>query len=185
MLRITGGIFRGRVIKAIESKDLRPTTSFFREWLFNVLNNITDIENTKLLDLFAGSGIVGFEFLSRGADKVIYVESAAKVITQLKDNTRNLKIEAKSVIRQQDAVAYLDQQTEWRDCNFIFLDPPYQADLPNKILAAITENTTQKDDLIIIIEARSGYPFIIPSGWVIFKQKSTGTTSMTIITPIS
>jgi len=184
MLRITGGIFRGRVIKAIESKDLRPTTSFFREWLFNVLNNITDIENAELLDLFAGSGIVGYEFLSRGAGKVIYVESAPKVVNQLRDNIRNLKVEAKSIIRQQDALAYLEQQNEWQNCNFIFLDPPYQADLPNKVLSVITEKSQLKEELIIIIEAQTGYNLTIPAGWEIFKQKSTGTTTMSIITPL-
>jgi len=183
MLRITGGIFRGRIIKAIDSKDLRPTTSFFREWLFNVLNNITDIENASILDLFSGSGIVGFEFLSRGAADVIFVESSAKVGFQLKDNIRNLNLESKVKIRQQDVSSFLESQTEWQTCNFIFMDPPYQADLPNKVLTLISENKKNREIPIIIIESQSKYQLAIPGDWLLFKQKSTGTTTMSILKP--
>lgn len=184
MLRITGGIFRGRTIKAIDSKDLRPTTSFFREWLFNVLNNIADIENSSILDLFSGSGIVGFEFLSRGAADVIFVEASAKVGFQLKDNARNLNLESKVKIRQQDVVSFLSSQMEWQNCNFIFMDPPYQADLPNKVLSLISENQKNKAKPIIIIESQSKYQLSIPGNWLLFKQKSTGTTTMSILKPV-
>ena len=77
MIKICSGKKKGRVIKVIQAKDLRPTTSFCREWLFNILRNFT-YEEANILDLFGGSGITGMEFLSNGAGGVTFVEKTSR-----------------------------------------------------------------------------------------------------------
>lgn len=121
-VRIIGGQWRRRVLKFPDSEGLRPTPDRVRETLFNWLGQ--DLDGWRCLDLFAGSGALGFEAASRGAAKVVMVEQVPRVLAALHENARLIGAEAALEIRRGDAIQYLSSTKEKFD--LIFLDPPYK-----------------------------------------------------------
>ena len=121
-LRIIGGEWRRRVLKFPESEGLRPTPDRVRETLFNWLGQ--DLTGLSCLDLFAGSGALGLEAASRGAAKVVMVETAPKVAQALADNARLLGAGGRVEVLRQDAVKFAT--TTPLRFDVIFLDPPYR-----------------------------------------------------------
>jgi 16S rRNA (guanine966-N2)-methyltransferase len=120
-VRIIGGQWRRRVLRFPDSEGLRPTPDRVRETLFNWLGQALDGQHC--LDLFAGSGALGFEAASRGAARVVMVELGSRVLASLNDNAELLKTTAQVEIRRADALQYLASTTAKFD--LIFLDPPY------------------------------------------------------------
>jgi 16S rRNA (guanine966-N2)-methyltransferase len=120
-VRIIGGQWRRRVLRFPESEGLRPTPDRVRETLFNWLGQTLDGQHC--LDLFAGSGALGFEAASRGAARVVMVEMTPRVLASLNDNAELLKATAQVEIRRMDALQYLSSTQAKFD--LIFLDPPY------------------------------------------------------------
>jgi 16S rRNA (guanine966-N2)-methyltransferase len=121
-VRIIGGEWRRRVLRFPDSIGLRPTPDRVRETLFNWLGQ--DLGGLRCLDLFAGSGALGFEAASRGAAQVVMIESAPKVVDSLKNNWQMLGNPAQVEIVRGDAVQYLTSTSQQFD--LIFLDPPYR-----------------------------------------------------------
>lgn len=121
-MRIVGGQFRRRILKFPESEGLRPTPDRVRETLFNWLGQ--DLDGWHCLDLFAGSGALGFEAASRGATRVVMVEQAPKVLAALHENREVLNKPAAVEIIRADALQYLASTKTKFD--LIFLDPPYK-----------------------------------------------------------
>ena len=121
-LRIIGGEWRRRVLRFPEAEGLRPTPDRVRETLFNWLGQ--DCSGMTCLDLFAGSGALGFEAASRGAEKVLMVESAPKVAEALQTNARLLAAEDRVEVLRQDAVKFASSTPLRFD--LVFLDPPYR-----------------------------------------------------------
>lgn len=136
-LRIIGGEWRSRQFPFIEVSGLRPTPDRVRETLFNWLQG--DIVGARCLDLFAGSGAIAFEALSRRAAEVVMVEKHAKVAQQLRDNLRLLEgnAESRAKVVNRDALRYLEQSPEPFD--LIFLDPPYRKGFLPNVLDQITQ----------------------------------------------
>ena len=126
-MRIIAGQYRSRPLKSLPGMDLRPTSDRLRETLFNVLAASSTLAGSMWLDLFAGTGAVGIEALSRGARQVYFVESERKHARWLRENLRSLKIgEWFEVVEREVAVA-LPLLTESAEvCDFCFLDPPYR-----------------------------------------------------------
>ena len=120
-LRIIGGRYRRRILRFPDSEGLRPTTDRVRETLFNWLGQ--DLAGEHCLDLFAGSGALGFEALSRGAARVVMVEPASKVIAALHENAKMLENPPGIEIIRGDALQYLASTKSKFD--LIFLDPPF------------------------------------------------------------
>ena len=120
-LRIVGGRFRRRILRFPDSEGLRPTPDRVRETLFNWLGQ--DLAGQACLDLFAGSGALGFEALSRGAARVVLVEPAAKAVAALHENARMLGNPPGMEIIRGDALQYLASTKSKFD--LIFLDPPF------------------------------------------------------------
>jgi 16S rRNA (guanine966-N2)-methyltransferase len=123
-VRIIGGQWRSRVIRFPPAADLRPTPDRVRETLFNWLGQRLD--GLVCLDLFAGSGALGFEALSRGAARVVMVESDRGVAMALRESAKLLEAAGADVVPG-DAIGYLERGTERFDV--VFLDPPYSSDL--------------------------------------------------------
>ena len=126
-MRIIAGAYRSRPLKSLPGFDLRPTSDRLRETLFNVLASSSTLEGSVWLDLFAGTGAVGIEALSRGARHVYFVESDRKHARLLRENLRSLHIgEGFDVIERKvaEALPWLDASNGV--CDFCFLDPPYQ-----------------------------------------------------------
>ncbi|MEG2281685.1 MAG: RsmD family RNA methyltransferase, partial [Rikenellaceae bacterium] len=121
-MRIVGGKYRGRVITPPSSFKARPTTDFAKENLFNVLNNIIDFEECDVLDLFAGTGAIGYEFASRGAKKVTSIESDFHHSRFIAETIEKLEIENMSVVKTNAFVFVKRVKASW---DIIFADPPY------------------------------------------------------------
>jgi 16S rRNA (guanine(966)-N(2))-methyltransferase RsmD len=126
-MRIIAGAYRSRSLKSLPGLDLRPTSDRLRETLFNVLAATCALEGSVWLDLFAGTGAVGIEALSRGARQVYFVESERKHARLLRENLATLKIiEGFEVYESEVASALRSLDASGEMCDFCFLDPPYQ-----------------------------------------------------------
>jgi len=128
-MRVIAGKYRSRTLRSLPGLDLRPTTDRLRETLFDVLTagNPSALEGTTWLDLFAGTGAVGIEALSRGAAQVIFVESAARAASLIRQNLGSLRVEPASFrIIQNDVEKTLRHISGDERADFIFLDPPYR-----------------------------------------------------------
>ena len=121
-VRIIGGIYRRRVLKFPDSEGLRPTPDRVRETLFNWLGQ--ELDGQHCLDLFAGSGALGFEAASRGAARVVMLEQAPRVLAALRENAEMLQNPPEIEIKRGDALQYLASTTAKFD--LLFLDPPYK-----------------------------------------------------------
>ena len=129
-VRIIGGQWRSRVIRFPPAAELRPTPDRVRETLFNWLGQRLD--GLACLDLFAGSGALGFEALSRGAARVVMVESDRTVVAALRESAKLLGAEGAEIVAS-EAMAYLERSAQQFD--IVFLDPPFASDLAAKAMA--------------------------------------------------
>lgn len=146
-VRIIGGQFRRRILKFPDSTGLRPTPDRVRETLFNWLGQ--ELDGWACLDLFAGSGALGFEAASRGAARVVMIEQAPAVLAALHENHESLHKPATIEIRRGDALQYLASATAKFD--LIFLDPPYNKGwIPRlePLLAGVAN-----EDTVVYVEA--------------------------------
>ena len=175
--RIIGGKWRGRKITFDDAEGLRPTTDRIRETVFNWLQSC--IYQSVCLDVFAGSGVLGFEALSRGADKVVFIEKNKKTVNRLKDNISTLNASGASVFHQ-DALIWLrstQQQQEQQvkqKFNLVFLDPPFHSDLLVKASALLVSSGCLTEDAIIYVEHNVDANIVIPENWFCLKEKKAG-----------
>ena len=147
-LRIIGGEWRSRKLPFVDAPGLRPTPDRIRETLFNWLQG--DVHGANCIDMFAGSGALGLEALSRGAKDVIFIEKNAACATQLKDNLALLNVEAK--VLQSDALSFLTLlEKPEKAFDLVFLDPPYRQGLIEKSLSyLVNENLINEHSLIYL-----------------------------------
>ena len=161
-MRIIAGKFRSRRLGSIRGTDIRPTSDRLRETLFNVLSagNPAALEGSVWLDLFAGSGAVGIEAISRGAAMVYFVESSKPAVELIRRNLQPLGVAGKSQILQQNvehAIPLLDRQRVRPD--FIFLDPPYPLrEAYQRTLTALGNSTMIEGALIVTEHERKFDP---------------------------
>ena len=170
MLRIIGGTWRGRKLRFPASAAIRPTPDRVRETLFNWLGAAT--RGARCLDLFAGSGALGLEALSRGAAHVTFVERDAAAATELQ--TRLTEWHAGDArVERADALRYLEGTAQPFD--IVFLDPPFASDLLQSAAAALAERRWLRPGALIYVEcaARGGLP-PLPPGWQPLKAKQAG-----------
>lgn len=133
-MRIISGIYKGRKLVSPDTKKVRPTSDRAKETLFNILNNIIDFEGISCLDLFCGSGALGLEAVSRGAEKCVFAD---RDISTVLKNISVLKAEENCFTYKGDAVNYISSVSEKFD--LIFCDPPYDFDKYDEIIAAASK----------------------------------------------
>jgi 16S rRNA (guanine966-N2)-methyltransferase len=146
-MRVISGTARGRKLKEPEGYSTRPTTDMVKESIFNIIQ--FDIEGRRVLDLFAGTGQLGIEALSRGALNAVFVDESNEAIKLVKENVKILGFEDKATITRGDAAAFLRQGGSF---DIIFLDPPYDSGLMEKAVNNIFEFDMLKENGIIICE---------------------------------
>lgn len=169
-LRIIGGKWRSRQISFNDAPGLRPTTDRIRETLFNWLAPFIDEANC--LDLFAGSGALGFEALSRGAAKVTFVDSSLDVIKILQENTLKLQADNAEFIcaKCPDKIPKLTHVP----FDIIFLDPPFNKDLIAPTLDWLQTNNLLRPPSLIYIEAEKELTLLpVLDDWQVWREKST------------
>ncbi|WP_028302996.1 16S rRNA (guanine(966)-N(2))-methyltransferase RsmD [Oceanospirillum maris] len=169
-LRIVGGEWRGRKLPFPDGEGLRPTGDRMRETLFNWLN--FELFGRRVLDLFAGSGALGLEALSRGAKSAVFLDNHSGVIRQIRENLTTLKCENADVA-QGDALSWIASQHDAFD--LIFLDPPFGKGLLAPVCQALDAQGVINDRALIYLEAEKHFDFSdIPLDWQLKKEKRAG-----------
>lgn len=134
-MRVITGSARGRRLKTLEGNDVRPTTDRVKEAVFSVIQ--FDIEGRRFLDLFAGSGQMGIEAISRGAREAVFIDSSAASVAAVRDNLRTCGFNGSAVVVQGDAMAYLNPRAGRPEFDFAFLDPPYGKGILQTVLSVV------------------------------------------------
>lgn len=151
-VRIIGGQFKRRNLDFIDLDGLRPTPDRLRETLFNWL--MADIYGAKVLDACAGSGVLGFEALSRGASQAVFIEKNKQQYRQLINSAKNLQVaQDKAEIYCGQAEEILVNLTDNQVFNVVFLDPPYTLNLWQPILQALIQNQLINENTLIYLES--------------------------------
>ena len=150
-MRVITGSARGRRLKTPEGMDIRPTTDNVKESIFNILQ--FDIEGRRVLDLFAGTGQLGIECLSRGAREAVFIDRDREAVKIIRENLKTCGFSAP--VLQQDALSYLQQGGKF---DLIFVDPPYDAGLYAPVLERINSVDNLSDGGIILCESRRDTP---------------------------
>ena len=148
-MRIISGKARGTKLYTLEGENTRPTLDRVKESIFNIIQN--EIENARILDLFAGSGAIGIEFLSRGAAKAVLCDSSKDAINIIKKNVEKTHMEEKSQIINSDFEKCLNILKN-EQFDIIYIDPPYETDYIKKSLEKIINFNLAKEDSLIIVE---------------------------------
>jgi 16S rRNA (guanine966-N2)-methyltransferase len=170
-LRIIGGQWRGLRIAFPDHAELRPSPDRVRETLFNWLQPV--ILDSRCLDLFAGSGVLGIEALSRGAAEVVLVEKDPKTVRSIQDSLQRLGAGGATVL-QADALKYLDSPPV-TPFTLVFLDPPYAAGLLPEVCGKLARNGWLAPGALIYLEAPASVPLPpLPPTWVVHRSRQAG-----------
>lgn len=152
-MRIIAGKFRSRQLKTPQGMDVRPSSDRLRETLFNVLAAAHALEGSRWIDLFAGTGAVGIEAISRGAAYVYFVEKAPKVARIIEANVKSVGAEDQAEILTSDSAVAFRQLEGIEPVDFVFLDPPYREEGAYLgALRILTDSSLLKTDAIVIAE---------------------------------
>lgn len=169
-MRVVSGELGGRKLVTPEGEDTRPTSERVREAIFNSLFSLGAIEGARVLDLFAGSGALGIEALSRGAEHATFVEQDRAALAALRENVETLNIGSDSAVIAGDGLRHLASMADY---DLILLDPPYGFDGWEELLSSIGSGT-------IVIE--SDREVAVPIGSVVHRVKKYGGTVVMIVT---
>ena len=146
-MRIISGKFKGRKLSCADGKTTRPTMDFIKEAMFSI---VSDLSDKQVLDLYAGSGSLGIEALSRGAKSVDLVEFSTKAISEILNNLKIIGTGEEIKVKKKKVDAFIKKCDKKYDV--IFVDPPYQKNLINNTLKLILEHKLLTDDGVIILE---------------------------------
>ncbi len=150
-MRIVGGEYKGRTLVEFSGNDIRPTSDKVRESLFNILQ--FKIYGSSFLDLFAGTGAMGIEALSRGAKEVVFNDASKKSLQILNKNLEKIKVDKRYSVANFDACRFL--QTNSKKFDIIFIDPPYGSGLGIKALSEIKSSLA--DDGVVVYEEETPF----------------------------
>jgi 16S rRNA (guanine966-N2)-methyltransferase len=170
-VRIIGGDFRGRKLPVLQAEGLRPTSDRVRETLFNWLQ--FEVPNARVLDAFAGSGVLGVEALSRGAQSVRFIEKSADNARQLQQNIQTLNLSERADLVVGDALAHLSQPAS-EPFDILFFDPPFGKNLLAPALEQAFQNgwIAPYSWLYLEQERTADWPQL-PEGWICHREKTT------------
>jgi 16S rRNA (guanine966-N2)-methyltransferase len=179
-MRIVGGRFRGRALATPGDDRTRPTSDRVRESVFNILaHGIAGfaIEGVRVLDLFAGTGALGVEALSRGAAYCLFVEEDADARGTIRRNVEAFGLTGVTKIFRRDA-ATLGPVENRGKFGLAFLDPPYGKGLAERALASAAAGAWLAEDAVTVIEERKGTAIALPAGFTALDQRTRGDTQV-------
>jgi 16S rRNA (guanine966-N2)-methyltransferase len=179
-LRIIGGKYKGRIIDPISGLTARPTTDFAREGLFNILNNRVDFESIGVLDLFSGTGSIGFEFASRGVEVLHLVEKDQKHIIGIRNSIHKIGFTNIKPIHI-DVKAYL--KTCKYKYDIVFADPPYDLVWLRSIPDLVIGSHVLKEDGFFILEHPKSMDFKNHEGF--FEHRNYGNVNFSFFRPVN
>jgi 16S rRNA (guanine966-N2)-methyltransferase len=178
-MRIIGGRFRGRGLKGPSSMAVRPTSDRLRETIFNVLAHAhgDPVANARVIDLFAGSGALGLEALSRGARFALFVDEGSEARALLRANVEALGIGGETKIFRRDATK-LGAMPAQEPFTLAFLDPPYGKGLAPLALASLANGGWLAEGALCLIEEAAAAEMALPEGFEILEKRDYGETGI-------
>lgn len=181
-MRVVGGRLRGRNIAAPASRDIRPTQDRLRESLFNILaHGYGDpVEGARVIDLFAGTGALGIEAISRGAAFTLFVDNGAEARALLRQNVEALGLGGVSKIFRRDATELGDVHPN-APFTFAFLDPPYGRGLAEKALASLRDGGWLVADAMAVVEEAVASKFAAPAGFTELERRAYDDTEFVLL----
>lgn len=179
-MRIVGGTFRGRSLAAPRSQAIRPTTDRTREALFNILAHAYPdaLDGARVLDLFAGTGALGLEALSRGAAGALFIEESAEGRGLIRTNIESMGLQGRAKIFRRDATSLGDIGTI-APFDLIFADPPYGRQLAERAVVSALAGGWLKPDAVVVVEEAAATPFDPPAGFAAVDRRDYGDTTVT------
>lgn len=181
-MRIVGGQYRGRSLVAPTGEATRPTTDRTRESLFNILAHHPDsqLAGARVLDLFAGTGALGLEALSRGASSALFVEMGSEARGALRTNIHALGAQGVAKIFRRDATQ-LGQVGTMKPFDLVFLDPPYGNGLAERALASASAGGWLNDGALAVVEEASEAQLELPDGFEQVDERRMGIATLRFI----
>ncbi len=179
-MRIVAGRFRGRSLQAPDDLSIRPTSDRVRESVFNILaHGIADfsLAGARVIDLFAGTGALGIEAVSRGAKYCLFVEEAPEARALIRKNVEALGLTGETRIFRRDATD-LGPAGNMEPYALAFLDPPYGKGLGEKALAILAEGKWLTPGAVCVLEERAGLSVEIPSAFTVLDARTYGDTEI-------
>jgi 16S rRNA (guanine966-N2)-methyltransferase len=152
-VRIIGGLYRGKKIQAPESLPVRPTTDFAKTGLFNILLNHYDLEKIRVLDLFAGTGSISYELLSRGCSEIDIVDRNKACVQFIRQTMEKLRAPSGIRVHYADALTFLGKDQQKYDV--IFADPPFDMEITQDLVHSVHDLNKLDDDGLLITEHQS------------------------------
>lgn len=181
-MRVIAGSARRILLKTVDGMDTRPTTDRLKETLFNMIQPV--LVQCEFLDLFAGSGGIGIEALSRGADRAVFVEQNAKAADCIRENLKATKLEDRGMLMTCDVLTGLKRlETKGTAFDVIFMDPPYDQGLERQVLEYLQDSSLIHEDTMIIVEAslHTDFSWLESLGFSITKNKEYKTNKHVFI----
>ncbi|MBR5337647.1 MAG: 16S rRNA (guanine(966)-N(2))-methyltransferase RsmD [Lachnospiraceae bacterium] len=180
-MRVIAGSARRLLLKSVDGMDTRPTTDRIKETIFNIIND--ELYEAVFVDLFAGSGGIGIEALSRGAKEAIFVENNRRAISVIKENLEHTHFEDKAKVYFGDALSVIPRLREYPHIDVIYIDPPYKGDFYEPVLKALSGLSGVDKDTLIVAEADKhiSFDFIDDMDYTIERVKDYKTNKHVFI----
>jgi 16S rRNA (guanine966-N2)-methyltransferase len=179
-MRIVGGTFKGAHINAPKGEGTRPTSDRVRESLFNILAHSFDgfsLDDVRVLDLFAGTGALGLEAVSRGAAFALFVDQDPDARGAQRDNIEALELTGRTRLFRRDATK-LGKAGNMGKFGLVFLDPPYGKELAQKALAEVQRGEWLEEGAVCVIEESTTSEFEPPAGFELLDERRYGNTKL-------
>jgi 16S rRNA (guanine966-N2)-methyltransferase len=185
-MRVVSGALRGRPIRAPEGEDTRPTSDRARQAVFNILEHAPwsdGIGGLRAIDLFAGSGAMGLEALSRGAASCLFVENAEPACAAIRANVFAFGLGDRAKVMKRSATALGERPPMEEPFDLAFLDPPYRSDLGERALASLLDGGWLAPRAVIVFERGADEPAIDPPGYETIDERRYGAAKVLILRP--
>jgi 16S rRNA (guanine966-N2)-methyltransferase len=181
-MRVVGGRLKGRNIASPASRDIRPTADRLRESLFNILIHAygDPIDGARVIDLFAGTGALGIEAISRGAAFALFVDNGAEARALLRNNVEALGLGGVTKVFRRDA-GDLGPAHPVEPFSLVFLDPPYQMKLAEKALGSLRDGGWLTADAMLVVEEAKAAGFVAPDGFEELERRAYDDTEFVFL----
>ena len=181
-MRVIAGTAKRLQLKTVKGMDTRPTTDRIKETIFNILQN--DIIDCSFLDLFSGSGAIGIEALSRGANNAVFVENSKEAVVCIKENLRFTKLADSGIVMESSVLTAISMlESENRQFDIVFMDPPYNNNIEKEVLDRLKSSDIIHKDTIIVVEAAldTDFSYVSSMGYKIIREKKYKTNKHMIM----
>ena len=181
-MRVIAGKARRTLLVTPKGLDTRPTTDRTKETLFNILQG--DLADSSFLDLFSGSGAIGIEALSRGADFAVFSDTSKEAVDCIRTNIKATHMEGQALVLQKDAIATIkEMETAGKVFQIIFMDPPYDCGHEKIILQMLEKSNIIDEDTIIVVEASlaTKFDYLKTSRFRVYREKEYKTNKHVFI----